>query len=103
MSLFFITIAFFYSYAKRNESFDQYPSKTPKMSLNMPCMTAPTKRYMYQAIPPARNSLQDIRSNAAFTPAVSDTKFGIFQHTGLFGNYTNQRVCPNFKSSLIDD
>lgn len=57
----------------------------------------PQRRYMYQAVPPAKNSSYDVRNPPSFTPAADKSQIGIFNHTGIFGNYTNERICPNYQ------
>ena len=51
------------------------------------------KRYMYQAIPPARNSSTDLRNNPVWIKPVDNNLFGIFQHTGIYGNNRDIRQC----------
>lgn len=66
---------------------------------NVPCnlsYSGTSKRYMYQAIPPRANSSYDIRNAPAFIPPADMTDFGIFQHTDIYGNYRDERICPNF-------
>ena len=67
--------------------------KQSDIACNLP---QPSKRYMYQPVPPARNSSYDVR-NAYFTPAADKSQIGIFKHTDIFGNYANERSCPNYQ------
>ena len=53
----------------------------------------PTRRYMWNPVETRYNSSQDIRGESVFID-VPPKVFGIFQHTGRYGNYTNMRVCP---------
>ena len=57
----------------------------------------PQKRYMYLPVPPARNSSYDVRNPPYFMPPADKSRIGIFQHTDIFGNYANERICPNYK------
>ena len=57
----------------------------------------PQIRYMYQAIPPARNSSYDIRNPPHFIESADKETIGIFGHTDIFGNIRDERICPNFK------
>jgi len=50
------------------------------------------KRYMYNPIPPATNSLHDLRNNTNFTNYPTKN-FGIFWHSDIYGNYRDQRIC----------
>ena len=74
----------------RQENFDNANLKPNKP----PCMInyAP-KRYMWQHIPPARNGSIDIRAEPLQIGPAKVEDYGIFQHTDMFGNQTNARVC----------
>lgn len=59
----------------------------------------PSKRYMYMPIPPSRNSSYDVRNPPIFTKDTAQNLYngtGIFLHTDIFGNYANERICPDY-------
>jgi hypothetical protein len=73
---------------------------TDKFLINTyhPCLNKynTSQKYMYMSSPPSINSSYGLRNPPVFTKdAVKG--FGIFAHTGIFGNYTNQRICSKKK------
>lgn len=78
---------------------DAFPDKIQYYN-EVPCNWQYSKRYMYQMTPPARNSSHDIRNLPSWTPPTNKDGIGIFSHTDLFGNYKNQRNCPNFNKAF---
>ena len=82
-----------------NKFFDvntpSFAQSTNLKNLEIPCYLdyTGTKRYMYQAIPPTTNSSIDIRSEPAWIKPVNTNDFGIFQHTGIYGNNRDVRLC----------
>ena len=53
----------------------------------------PSIRYMWNPVPTRFNTSQDIRGEPLFI-GLPPSVFGIYQHTGRYGNYANARVCP---------
>ena len=91
-----------------------FPDKFYQHTTRVPCNFRNEKRWMYQYVPISRNGSYDIRKNPVYTPPIQTRQiymydaqgnwvqsdmnpYGIWAHTDLFGNYTNQRLCPNFK------
>lgn len=100
-----VSIFFLVYFSSRKQSFEKFsiydsptvfkPAlKRSDIACNLP---QPSKRYMYQPVPPARNSSYDVRNPPSFTPPADRSKIGIFKHTDIFGNYTNERICPNYQ------
>ena len=81
---------------EKSQYFDlQTPLKINLENLGIPCYMNynNSKRYMYQAIPPARNSSADLRSSPGWIKPVNTKEFGIFKHTGIYGNNRDVREC----------
>lgn len=61
----------------------------------------PMVRYMWNPVPTRFNTSQDIRGEPVFI-GMPPSVFGIFQHTGRYGNYANQRRCEMGRADKMD-
>ncbi len=107
--LFVVIIAIIYLYLNGRERFKMIPLDYPTTQtvidskVNAPIIPCNVqyqpKRWMWQHVPPARNTLQEVRDNPAFIPPVNNYQYGIWLHTPLFGNYRDIRSCSKNKKT----